>query len=92
MTIASDEHLHEVAREIGKKQRDFTKSGSFSSTSLITLAVILLFGLISLKILINQTNAIDDSVGVSRVNQARMEERLERILAGIDARMVPRST
>ena len=69
MSIASDDHLTEVARTIGKSQRD--------REFRYVLVVIVAFGIISLLILlflsrliINQTDAIEDSVNEAHRSSA----------------------
>jgi type II secretory pathway pseudopilin PulG len=92
-----DAELVEVARRIGKSQRE-REVRLVLLSSLITLAAILIFGLVSLAILTkilndiqDQAEAIDQSVADARVAQATEQQQLERILAGIEERLIPRS-
>jgi peptidoglycan hydrolase CwlO-like protein len=96
-----DEHedyaeLEAVARQIGQSQRD-ESNRAIRRSILAVIVIILLFGFISLGILAKllddieaQTDALDQSVADARVAQAREQEQLERILAGIEARLIPR--
>ena len=89
MSLVSDD-IQDVAREIGKKQRDREVRQ--------VLIVIVAFGAVSLlillflsRIIVNQTDALNDSINNARVADATEQAQLEHILDDIDDRMVPRS-